>query len=325
MFSNCIPYKLYLDKEEACCHWLNTLGKRFEEPFFDETIHRCRAFPENVKKQKCVSAVSLLPEWSEGMNAVQPTAFIFHISRCGSTLLSQLLTLDQKNIVLSEVPFFDELLRLHYQLPGLPVSVADEWLAAALTFYGQQRSGTEQHLFIKTDCWHIFSYERLRKLYPAVPVILLYRSPDEVLRSQQKKRGMQAVPDVIEPEVMGINKEDIRYHDFDHYFCMVMEKILEQFVRVLEKDPLAIPVNYKEGILPIVKKIATHTCIEIADDLLQQMEDRSRYHAKFPEQAFEGDDLPEYYPEYLKTSMNWYQRLEERRELLFQSVDDVLK
>lgn len=315
IFANRIPYKSFVENGEVFCHWLNTGDKKFAEPFFDETILKCRAMPENAKMAKCVSALSMLPEWTAGMDAVKPTAFIFHLSRCGSTLVSQLLTLDPKNIVLPEVPFFDELLRLQYQLPALPVPVADEWLEAAIQLYGQKRNTAEQHLFIKTDCWHIFFYERLRKLYPDIPFILLYRSPDEVLRSQQKKRGMQAVPDIIEPEIMGIRKEDIRYHDFDHYFSLVMEKILERFLQVAAIDPLAVPVNYNEGIISIVKKIAAHANIEINDDLLQQMEDRSRYHAKFPEQAFTGDGLPGSMPDHLTNSMNLYQQLEEKRTL----------
>jgi len=315
VFTGTIPYKLYSENGEAFCHWLNTMGKRFDEPFFDETILSCRALPGNARPVKCISPVAMLPEWSAGMNTIRPTAFIFHLSRCGSTLVSQLLTQDPANVVLSEVPFFDELLRLHYQLPGITTDMGDAWLASAIKFYGQKRNAAEEHLFIKADCWHIFFYERLRKLYPDVPFVVLYRSPDEVLRSQQKKRGMQAVPGIIEPEVMGIKKEEIPYHDFDQYFCMVMEKILLQFNLVVENDRQVLPVNYNEGILAVVKKIAAYTGLTISDGLLQTMEERSRYHAKFPGEAFTGDAPLQVQPAYLANCMNLYRELEERRQL----------
>lgn len=313
--ANWIPYKLFYDNGEPFCHWLNLQDKKFEEPFFDETIFRLRALPANVKKLKSVSHLQMLTEWSAGLVATKPVAVIFHLSRCGSTLVSQLLTLDDRNIVLPEVPFFDELLRLQYQQPAIETTAADKWLAAAVKFYGQQRNENEKKLFIKTDCWHIFFYERLRQLFPGVPFVLLYRSPAEVLLSQQKRRGMQAVPGIIEPELMGFVKEEIDPANFDGYFSMVMEKILAKFYAVQENDPFALLVNYKEGIIPIVQKVTAAAGISLSGVLLKQMEDRSRYHAKYPEQVFAGEKEPEGLPGYLEKAMDWYQRLEAKREI----------
>jgi hypothetical protein len=272
--------------------------------------------PQNIHIQKCVSGLPVLPEWAAGLDVVKPTAFIFHLSRCGSTLVSQLLSLHPATIVLPEVPFLDELLRLHLQWPGCDEATADVWLEAAIKFYGQKKSEAEEHLFIKTDCWHVFFYERLRKLYPDVPIVLLYRSPDEVLRSQQKRRGMQAVPGIIEPVIPGIKPEEIIHSDFDHYFSMVMEKILAKFFYILEKDKHTLLVNYNEGPVSILKKIAAVTALAINNDLLKKMEQRSRYHAKYPEQAFSGDGPPGTIPEYLTPSMHWYHRLEEKRKII---------
>ncbi|WP_423146566.1 hypothetical protein [Rubrolithibacter danxiaensis] len=85
-----------------------------------------------------------------------PSAIIFHISRCGSTLLSQLLSLTEQSIVLSEVPFIDELLRLCYSDNEYGQTEIADFLTAALKFYGQKRYEQEKYLFIKTDSWHIF-------------------------------------------------------------------------------------------------------------------------------------------------------------------------
>lgn len=313
--ANWIPYKLFCDNGELFCHWLNLQDKKFEEPFFDETIWQLRALPANVKMFKPVSHLQMVPLWANGLATVKPTAIIFHLSRCGSTLVSQLLTLDDSNIVLPEVPFFDELLRLQYQQPAIETAAADKWLAAAVKFYGQQRNENEKNLFIKTDCWHIFFYKRLRQLFPDVPFVLLYRSPAEVLLSQQKRRGMQAVPGIIEPELMGFIKEEIDHADFDGYFSMVMEKILAKFYEVQQNDPLTLLVNYKEGIVPIIKKLAEVSGIRLPGELLIKMKDRSGYHAKYPDQVFTGEEEPGQFPEYLNKAMDWYRRLEMKREI----------
>jgi hypothetical protein len=312
---NCLPYKLYQDEQQFCCHWLNMGELKFSEPFFEHTLSRIKILPENLKKYKQTGSLSLLPEWSQGLVSVKPAAFIFHVSRCGSTLVSQSLSLDPRNIVLSEVPFLDELLRLQVQHADISSADVEEWLNATLRFYAQQRTGAEENLFIKTDCWHIFFYEQLRKLYPEVPFILLYRTPDEVLHSQQKRRGMQAVPGMIEPELMGIGKHEIDYTDFDGYFSMVLEKILAAFCKVLDKDPLTVAVNYNEGITTILQKIAAVSGYTITPDLLENINERSRYHAKYPESVFAGDEKPSAVHPALHRAMHWYRQLEEKRLL----------
>ena len=97
-----------------------------------------------------------------------------------------LLGLDPQVIVLSEVPVLDEWLRSS-------LAERDPLFAATLRLLGQRRFGNEHALFVKTDCWHIFFADRLRRLYPETPFILLYRSPEAVLVSHRKIRGTQMV------------------------------------------------------------------------------------------------------------------------------------
>ncbi|MBL7732743.1 MAG: hypothetical protein JNM88_16315 [Chitinophagaceae bacterium] len=311
--SGSIPYKLYKEGDELFCHWLDVNGTRFREPFFDETILRCRALPQNQHRHKCVSQVSELPGWAADISAIAPAAIIFHVSRCGSTMLTQLLSLNEQNIVLPEVPFFDELLRLQYQQEVVSTSTADEYLQAAVKFYGQPKNGQEQHLFIKTDCWHILFWERWRKLYPGVPFILLYRSPDEVVRSQQKRQGIQAVPGMLELAMFGIAAEQIRYHDFGHYFSMVLEKLYTKFLQVAQEDEQAILINYKDGMIPAVKRIAAAGNMELANELLEKKTERTRYHAKYPEQSFGGDSKPTVELPDLSACNKLYEQIEEIR------------
>src|SRR3954468_6438628 len=89
-----MPVKLGDVEGEPTCHWLYVERKRFIQPFFSDTIQSCRSLPENSAFHQPVSSLTLLPEWSKGIDSIRPDLFIFHISRCGSTLVSQLLSLD---------------------------------------------------------------------------------------------------------------------------------------------------------------------------------------------------------------------------------------
>ncbi len=297
---NWIPVKLVDNDTGQCCRWLYLDEKGFAEPFFDETISRCKSLPENSKAIHGLSTIDLLPEWAKHINPIAPTAFIFHVSRCGSTLVSQLLAMSSRNIVLSEPPFIDELLRKNNSPESLTI------LKAAFDFYGAKRKEVQQHFFIKTDSWHIHFYKLLRILYPHTPVVLLYRRPDEVIRSHQKQRGMQAVPGLLEPGIFGFDKNEILQYSLDDYMAKVIETYFAAFIEILQTDKLAIAVNYNKGAMAIVNKIASLSGITISENELLNMQQRSGYHAKYPEQVFSEAKLEEQHPAYLNRAMELY-------------------
>jgi hypothetical protein len=307
---NWVPYKLAEKEGTLCCRWLYLGNTAFTAPFFDETISACRSLPENSAMISSLSNPAILPEWAAQVDAVSPTAIIFHISRCGSTLVSQLLAQQPGNIVLSEVPFFDELLRRGKTDSSFDATAL---LKAAVELYGKKRSGTEQSLFIKTDSWHIHFYQQLRQLYPAVPFILLYRRPDEVMRSQQKNRGMQAVQGVLDPEIFGFDKNEILQLSLDAYMGKVIESYLQAFAAILSHDKLAMPVNYNQGAMAIVHKIAAATGLEISREEMEAMQQRAGFHAKYPGQAFSEPEVPQAMPAYLGKAFELYEVLEKIR------------
>jgi hypothetical protein len=305
---NWIPIKLLDKPNNDLCRWLYVGNKNFTEPFFDETISVCRCLPENGHLKRSISSIDILPEWAKGIDAVKPTAFIFHVSRCGSTLLAQLLGMQPQNIVLSEVPFFDDLLR--YGFKNNMMGSILPTLNAAIAFYGAKRNEAYKNLFIKTDSWHVHFYDELRMLYPTIPIFLLYRKPDEVVRSQQKNRGMQAIPNLLEAEIFGFDKEIISHKPFDEYMAMVLQTYFEKFVSIIEKDKNAFAVNYNEGGIAIVEKIASITGIEFAISEIAAMQDRASFHGKFPEQIFNELKVEQPIPAYLEKTIALYHQME---------------
>ncbi len=302
---NWIPLKI----SGESCEWLYTGEKKFTEPFFTETILACKNLAENSAQHKVVSEPRMINEWSNGINTVAPSAIIFHVSRCGSTLLSQLLSLDEKHIVLSEVPFFDEVLRLPYKNDAVSFENADIYFKNAVKFYGQKKSGKEKHLFIKTDSWHLHFYERLRNLFPSVPFILLYRNPVEVIHSQQRQRGMQSVPGIFEPGIFGFSQRQIKETNLDLYMANVLESYFKKMLEIFTKDPLTLAVDYKEGIKNILKKVCTLTGINLAKKSNGQIRDRSRFHGKHPQQLFKEDYRYSNVPDFLLNTTELYKQL----------------
>ena len=300
-----VPWKL----SNSQCEWLFTGNRKFTEPFFDDTVLVCRNLDENRKHYKVISELEMLPEWADDTNTLIPSVIIFHVSRCGSTLLSQLLALDETHIVLSEVPFFDALLRLPYKEHAIETKIACNYLNAAIKYYGQKKSGNEKYLFIKSDSWHLHFYAQLRALFPSAHFILLYRNPLEVIQSHQKQRGMQSVPGIIEPAVFGFSK-NIDEPNLDIYLANVLTGYFRVMIEITKNDPLALPVNYKEGMNNILKKVTAFTGLPVTKEIEERITDRSRFHAKHPHQLFTEDYKNVAIPGYLLPLLQLYGQLD---------------
>ncbi|MEO8765025.1 MAG: hypothetical protein ABI416_12090 [Ginsengibacter sp.] len=300
-----IPWKW----ADTLCQWLYTGNKKFTEPFFDDTVSACKSLDENRTLYKIVSDLDIMEEWANGINALTPSLVIFHVSRCGSTLLSQLLSLDENHIVLSQVPFFDELLRLPYSKQRVDVKTSDGYFNAAIKYYGQKKGGNEKYLFIKTDSWHLHFYRRLRALFPSVPVVLLYRDPLEVIQSQQRQRGIHSVPGMIEQEVFDFAKDQGHETNLDIYMANVLHGYFKIMIDIAVNDPLSLPVNYKEGIHSILKKISAFTGLDVAAEV-EAFAERSRFHAKHPHQLFKEEYTELAIQDYLLPVLQLYHRLD---------------
>lgn len=308
--NNWIPAELINGQNDWLCRWLYAGDLPFTDPFFDETLLKCRRLSENAGRYRSAGSIPSLIEWAAALPSVPPSAFIFHISRCGSTLASQLLGLDPDHIVLAEVPFIDALLRLPYKTDAPALPDIEHAVKAAIRFYGQQRTGRERRLFIKADSWHIFFYRQLRLWYPGIPFILLYRSPDEVLYSHRRRRGMQAVPGLIEPAILDIKEPQSLAGDLDGYLAKVLEGYLSKFLEVVQADNNAYLVNYSDGIPSIVEKIAILTNTVLSEKVRERMAHRSHYHAKYPGEVFSEPAPGVPPPPFLAGAMEAYGQLE---------------
>jgi len=318
-FENWLPYKLVKEDGMLRFYWFNTYGQPFKEPFFEETISLCRTKELRNLLHPSVSDYNTMLDWAAAFDEIQPSAIIFHISRCGSTLLSQMLATSGDNIVLAEVPVFDDILRLPFKEPVIDETETSKLFVAALRYHGSKdnsykntKKNTKQ-VFIKTDSWHLFFYSQLRALFPLVPFILMYRTPDEVFRSHRKQPGMQSVRGLIEPQIFGISTSDVETMSPDVYLASVLENYLSTYIKIIANDKLCLPINYNEGIKEILAKMGAFTHMKISRADLQKMNDRSMYHSKKPNELFHEDEIKTI-PPCLAKAMQLYEQLEDIME-----------
>ena len=125
--------------------WLNMAGVDLAEPFFQQTVDRLRS--ELPTRAERYTEFDALVQLEKDFESIPPTGFIFHSSRCGSTLLANACRAIDGAIVLSEPPAVDKLIARfitdvdQHRTKELLYSI---FLRATVAALGQRRSEHER-------------------------------------------------------------------------------------------------------------------------------------------------------------------------------------
>lgn len=287
LLSNWIPYKLVEKNNEVYFEWIYLADLKFTEPFFDETIYKCKGHEYNSKRFKTVSSVENVIEWSKELESVELKSLVFHVSRCGSTMVSQCLASSSENIMISEGPIIDQILRSD----NFGLDKKATLIKAVIQFFGQKRFSEQKNLILKLDAWHIFNAGYLRSIFPEIPFALLFRNPVEVLKSHQKLMGMHMVPNLIPPVVFGISAQEIEKISFQQYGALVLEKYFKGFLDFYQTDQNVILLNYNEGMKNVITNFISFINVEYDANELEKMFERLKKHSKNENVVFEGDSF----------------------------------
>ena len=171
-FEEWAPIRVFWQGNRPYVDWCYMDTDRFVHPFFDITIQRRLQDPFSLLFQY-QSPADELAELNIVQPGLRPSGFIFHMSRCGSTLISQMLAALPQNIVISEASPIDSLLRANFVDPSISDERRIGWLRGIIGALGRKRFSDEAHYFIKFDSWHTLYLELIHRAFPEVPWIFL--------------------------------------------------------------------------------------------------------------------------------------------------------
>ena len=214
-----IPFRIRADAGRHMTDWCYLGEDVFDDPFFEQTIQRCLRKPFNQLFGQETPIETLL-DWRDVQPGLTPTAFIFHGSRCGSTLFSRMAAVLPRTVVISEAAPIDDVLRAR-----VPDSQRIEWLRALLSALGQPRRGDERHLFVKFDAWHAIDLSLVQRAFPDVPSVFLYREPAAVIASQMRMPGLHMVPGMLDPSVIGLDPPRVLQLDREEYCARMLSAL----------------------------------------------------------------------------------------------------
>jgi len=285
--SGWIPIRIYWKERRPLVDWCWVGTRRFSEPFFDHTIEACQRLPfSNLFRPQ--TPIEMLRERHAIQPGLEPEGFIFHMSRCGSTLVSQILAALPRNVVISEAGSIDWVLRARFREPSLTDEERADWLRWIVSALGQRRAGDEENLFIKFDSWSVMDFPLIRRAYPAVPWIFLYRNPVEVLVSQLGQRGAHMVPGAIDPELFGMKLDEVFQMPPEEYCARVLARICEAALQH-HQSSTGMMINYDQLPEAVWTGVADFFGVEVSDADMETFRLVARVDAKNPGLGFETD------------------------------------
>lgn len=283
-FTRWMPAHLHrLPGGELRVEWCHVGERRFTEPFFEQSLHSLMRVPFNLLFRQQTGLEEML-EWSRQSPGIPPTGLVFHMSRCGSTLVSQMLGRLERHLVLSEPPALDNLLRATRAWPEeRRVEAVRAWFSASA-----QPRGGEDRFFVKLDAWHALELPLLRRAFPETPWVFLHRDPVEVLVSALRQPGRSLIPGAMQDYLPQFDVLTSVSMPQAEYIAQVLAACCNAALDQLP-CPGGLALDYRELPEAVTSIIARHFHLDPSPAEIETMHTAAAFHAKEPQTTFQPD------------------------------------
>jgi hypothetical protein len=260
-------------------------ANRLDAPFFEESVRRFATRPFSLMFRTRTSLQALIDGAGHESAEPEPSGFIHHMSRCGSTLVAQMLAADPSHVVLSEPEPLDGVLRWAVESDA-PIALQVAAVRAMVAALGRGRTESASRLFVKLDSWHTAALPLLRAAFPETPWIFLYRDPVEVLVSQLRQRGPHTVAGALPSDVVGIADGDTM--DAETYVARIVARFSQAVLDHWDTGG-GMLVDYAELPGAAIERIAPHFGLVLGERERAAMAAVARHDAKARDQHFVSD------------------------------------
>lgn len=251
------------------------------EPFQDEYILRCR---QHLVAQFIQPRTAIAPLLAPApVPATLPAGFIFHLSRCGSTLLSGCLSELDDTCVLSEAPALTEVVLD----ASLPVEDKQRLLRGLVALQAAAMPGRDR-IIVKWNAWDLFAWPLIRAAFPGVPCVLLTREPEEILASHARSAGRHMVADPTLAALAPVFAAGAEFVSLLDHRIRVLEALMEAMAD-LRGAPGAWVLDYARWSTEALAAACRHFGLAPGKGAWARACARTAVHSKDPAQAFRPD------------------------------------
>jgi hypothetical protein len=280
------PIRFDFSRSTPTVLWADLTAERFVDPFFDETVARCLSGPHArpLVRTGLDALVALDSEPS-----LELAGKIFHLSRCGSTLVSGLLRAVPGVVVLSEPAPLNALLRLAPD--RLEEATLVRLVRVLLRALGRRRHDDERQLVLKCTSWNVRRRAVLAAAFPETPWIWVQREPVRILASLFVEPpgwlGLQGRPHQA-GRLFGLDPAAVPEMSRVEFAARVLGAMLDAAI----PDPrLRLLIDYAELPSAVWQRAALHFRLPVDDAAIERMIEESRFYSKDRASGiFTGDD-----------------------------------
>jgi hypothetical protein len=268
------PIRLDFTGPAPAVEWADLSAARFTDPFFDQTVARWAAGPH--ARPVVRTGLDEL-EAMDGEPSLDPAGMIFHLSRCGSTLVSRLLGTVSGVVVVAEPAPLNALLGPgSHRIDDAALARLARLVVRAL---GRRRNGDERQLVLKCTSWNVRRRSVLAAAFPETPWLWVQRDPTLVVASLLAKP-----PGWL----------DLRNAPADMTRAELAARTLEAMLEAAASDAAGrLCVDHAELPAAVWQRVAPHFGIEVDAERIERMAAESRFYAKdSTRRVFAGDQQP---------------------------------
>lgn len=255
---NYIPIDFFAWKGKFLLKWAH-LGKHsLAAPMFHMTIE------ELLNKPSLPPVLTSFEQIESHLGNLTPTAFIFHVTRCGSTLLSQMLAAVERNLVLSEIGPLNSFLLSYPQDQKKEKAQAFQKLVYA---FAQSFHEIEENFFIKLSSWNLLHQPIIQQAFPNTPWIFVYRDPIEVMSSL-----VQGPPGWLKERANSLQL------DIEEASAFVLQEFQEVMLQARHSKILLL--NYQDLLHSIFNKVPRFLNVEFSFHEKEEIKTASQFYSK---------------------------------------------
>lgn len=284
-----LPIHVLPGGREPSVDWFDAGPRRLTDPFFVQAFQRAehRHSTRPGRPWRRTGTLDELVAEAERNPGLAPDGFVLHMSRCGSTLLAQMLAADPDHLVLSEPPALDGVLRTWHH-DAFDEERRLQLLRSVLSVLGRPRHG-ERRLFVKLDAWHTTMLDVLRRAFPDTPWVFVVRDPVEVLVSQDTNTAAIMVPGAVPDRALNLDLASAISMSPETYAAAVLSAICASAGAGLgSPGPGGMVVPY-ETLPGALDSVLAHFGVRAPAAALARMTAASAHDAKAPSLAFVPD------------------------------------
>jgi hypothetical protein len=269
--------------------WADLSAERFVEPFFDQTVERWASGPgaRQLVRTGLEALVALDNEPS-----LDPVGMIFHLSRCGSTLVSRLLGTLPGVVVIAEPSPLNALLGLDPDRVDQAALV--QVVRLVVRALGRCRHDDDRQLVLKCTSWNIRQRAVLAAAFPDTPWVWVQRDPVRVLASLLARPpgwlGLRGAPRRA-AQTFGVDPTAVPAMTPAEFAAHALGAMLE----AAAIDPARrLCIDHADLPAVIWQRVAPHFGIEADAAAIDRMIEQSRFYSKDPTPRVFAGDSPEH-------------------------------